>query len=517
MSFSASSAVLLKGGVLLTHSSDEPPRVVPLVNYDVLITDGLIAKIDKEIAVTDRHVKVIDCTNKIISPGFVNTHAHLWQSQLKGRLSEVTLLSYFPRGGWVSYAYTAEDMYIGQLAGCLEAMDGGTTTVLDHAHGCYTTEHIQKAVDATVDSGIRCTWAYSEPTRLQKWDEDECSPSYDYWNSKTAAFIADLAGKLNSPDLRVQMGVAFDLWFLPKEMITPLFKQLTAAGVKTLTSHIGRNAVQGLHYPVVGLEQNHDLLSKDQSYLDFENFVVSHGTGLTEDDLKLLKRVREAGLNASISCTPTSEAPMCFHDSHVFSPSFTAPAHNAMCSLGVDCHAAGTSYMPSIATLAVNVARITSNTDYLARGQYPDKMLGSLSEAFNMITVYGARALGLDQAGGIGRLEVGRKADVTVIDTSQPGIGIAVEHSPLDALLAFSNSGNVEHVFVDGVQVKENFNLLPFRYLGGKKDWSEFRLMLLKSYEALETRIKKLSIEKATETLEQLYHIDKSRLVPGAV
>jgi hypothetical protein len=46
-------------------------------------------------------------------------------------------------GNMQSYNYTPEDMFWGQLASCLEAIDAGTTYVLDHAHGIYTPEHGQ--------------------------------------------------------------------------------------------------------------------------------------------------------------------------------------------------------------------------------------------------------------------------------------------------------------------------------------------------------------------------------------
>lgn len=44
-------------------------------------------------------------------------------------------------GNMHSYSFTPEDMFWGQLAGCLEAIDAGTTYVLDHSHGNYTPEH----------------------------------------------------------------------------------------------------------------------------------------------------------------------------------------------------------------------------------------------------------------------------------------------------------------------------------------------------------------------------------------
>lgn len=41
----------------------------------------------------------------------------------------------------VSYAYTPEDVLWGQLGGCLEALEAGTTTLVDHAHISYSPEH----------------------------------------------------------------------------------------------------------------------------------------------------------------------------------------------------------------------------------------------------------------------------------------------------------------------------------------------------------------------------------------
>ncbi len=36
--------------------------------------------------------------------------------------------------------YTLSDFFWGQLGGCLEALDAGTTTVVDHAHLTYSPE-----------------------------------------------------------------------------------------------------------------------------------------------------------------------------------------------------------------------------------------------------------------------------------------------------------------------------------------------------------------------------------------
>lgn len=86
-------------------------------------------------------IEVVDCRGKIVSPGFVDTHHHLWQTQLKGRTADRTLAEYFCCCYWHNAHYTPEDVFWGTLAGCLEAIDTGTTTVVDHAHCAISREH----------------------------------------------------------------------------------------------------------------------------------------------------------------------------------------------------------------------------------------------------------------------------------------------------------------------------------------------------------------------------------------
>ena len=48
--------------------------------------------------------------------------------------SDDTLVDYFPKGNLASFNYTAEDAFWGELAGPVEAIDGRTTTMVDHSH-----------------------------------------------------------------------------------------------------------------------------------------------------------------------------------------------------------------------------------------------------------------------------------------------------------------------------------------------------------------------------------------------
>lgn len=123
------SKILLKNGQLLVHADDG--KVTPQ-RADLLIERDKIAEIGENIQ-ANGDVKVIDCEGKVVSPGFISTHHHVWQTQLKGRHVNHTLIEYLPPGNYAGAFYEPEDAFWGELAGALEAIDGGTTTVVDHS------------------------------------------------------------------------------------------------------------------------------------------------------------------------------------------------------------------------------------------------------------------------------------------------------------------------------------------------------------------------------------------------
>ena len=80
-------SILLRGGVALLHDADEHVRPAAV---DILITGNTIAQVGVGLA-APADAEVVDCSGKLISPGFVSTHNHLWQTQLKGRHANETL------------------------------------------------------------------------------------------------------------------------------------------------------------------------------------------------------------------------------------------------------------------------------------------------------------------------------------------------------------------------------------------------------------------------------------------
>jgi cytosine/adenosine deaminase-related metal-dependent hydrolase len=87
---------LLRGGTVLVHN--EQDRVLPQ-RVDVLIQGDRISKIAASITAPSE-CQIIDCTDKIISPGFVDTHHHIWQSPLKGFFGDTALFPYLAIGSF---------------------------------------------------------------------------------------------------------------------------------------------------------------------------------------------------------------------------------------------------------------------------------------------------------------------------------------------------------------------------------------------------------------------------------
>jgi 5-methylthioadenosine/S-adenosylhomocysteine deaminase len=55
-----------------------------MVKKDVLIKGNIIARIDDFISELDEPVKIMDCSNKLVLPGFVNMHTHSAMSLFRG-------------------------------------------------------------------------------------------------------------------------------------------------------------------------------------------------------------------------------------------------------------------------------------------------------------------------------------------------------------------------------------------------------------------------------------------------
>ena len=112
---------LIKNGALITV---DPLRGV-LPRADVHVRDGRIEAIGPDLQVAG--AEIIDATDMIVMPGFVDTHHHMWSAL--GRNFVRDGLGYFQAKAATSNLYQADDFYNSVMLGLVEMASAGITTV----------------------------------------------------------------------------------------------------------------------------------------------------------------------------------------------------------------------------------------------------------------------------------------------------------------------------------------------------------------------------------------------------
>jgi cytosine/adenosine deaminase-related metal-dependent hydrolase len=472
------SSILLRGGTVLIHNQND---VVTPEKADVLIQGNKIAEIAPNISSEPDKTLIIDCNSKVISPGFIDTHRHLWQSQLRGRHANELLPEYMVTGNLASSLLTPADFYWGQLGGALESIDSGTTTVVDHSHATTSVEAAHAALAATLASGIRSFFCPAVTMRVKSWE-----PHLEILEETIPSWFMDLLQELGKKapfaNGRVELGLAYDRYFLPAKYTQELFKSAREAGCKLITSHL----THGPGEPSCILKLN------ELGLLD-SNVLISHANQATDEESKLL---HQAG--AHVSSTPSTEMlmslgyPVCFREDM-----------QDISSLGIDCHSAVSADITGQMRLALQHERAVYNQPYVSKTTYPNGVNIKVAEVYGLATLKGARAIKREKE--LGSIAVGKLADLVIYDALSPAMVCAVEYDPVAAIVLHSSVRDVDTVIVDGIVRKTGGKLLPIinedAKLTGFTDstisWRDVASNLLRSYADIQAKAEKIDYKKA--------------------
>ncbi len=113
---------------------------------------------------------MVDASNRIVTPGFTDTHSHSYQGILRNILSNGRVDPDYNRDiiAKLTPAYTPQDAYIGMLATALGLINMGTTGVVDVSQVNNTPEHSDALINALAGfRHPRSVWLFGRSARRQ--------------------------------------------------------------------------------------------------------------------------------------------------------------------------------------------------------------------------------------------------------------------------------------------------------------------------------------------------------------
>ncbi|TAL98468.1 MAG: 5-methylthioadenosine deaminase [Paraburkholderia sp.] len=402
------------------------PAIGNVDNCDVLIEDTKIRAVGRGLDAGG--AETVDGTGTIVMPGMVDTHRHIWQTTLRNIAADWTLDQYFAGvRGQLGEHFRAEDIYISNLAGAYEALNGGVTTVLDWSHNMNTPEHTDAAVEALKASRGRFVMCYGNSN--EEWLPVSNLPtSEDVRRVKLQHF--------SSSDDLVQLGMALRGPQYATEAVTrddwALARDLDAL----ISVHVGDGA-WGKGRPVAWLAEN-GLLGED--------VICSHCNSLADDEFQLM-----ADSGCSASMTPEIELQM----GHGWPVTGRLLKVGMRPTLGIDIATCNSGHLFQVMRTVLLVERAWAHDRADHGGYSVERLPVNTQDAIEFATINGAKALRLDSR--IGSLTPGKDADIVMIRADN--LEMAPLNNPVGAVVLAGHPGLVDTVWVAGRVVKRGGKL----------------------------------------------------------
>jgi cytosine/adenosine deaminase-related metal-dependent hydrolase len=412
--------LLIKSGRVVTVD----PDLGDLPTGDVLVTDGVITAVGPDLTPATANAEVIDAAGRLVIPGLVDTHRHVWQGAIGGYTPQMTGAGYGPAVlTGISLRHSPDDVYAGTLWGALQALDAGITTIADWAHNDQSPAHADADLRGLRDSGIRGYFLYGGPGPASS-DPNPPHPA-DARRMRDEYFAAGRYGRL-------RMGMALrGPSFTSAERNVADFAFAHDLGLP-ISVHVGMAGTSGA---VSGLRRD-GLLGADVNYV--------HGNMLTDREFDL---IAESG--GTLTITPSTDMLMQFG---TFPATGSALSRGIVSGFGIDTICSAGTDLFSEMRLALAAERSRANAPALARGEQVPTVELHQRDMLRLATIDGARVWHLEDE--IGTLTPGKQADIAIIDMRSPhldGFG-----DPVAVMVLGAGPADVETVIVGGDVVKRD-------------------------------------------------------------
>jgi len=404
--------------------------VVTMNSAGQIFDDGAVAIDGAEIVLVGPRSEVeaqvaaqstLDAAGQIIMPGLVNTHTHAAMTLFRGFADDINLEPWLKKILQIENRYaTAENVRIGSALAFIEMIQSGTTTAADMYWQRVETTDLAREVGFRLVNGPSFM-DFIGPDGIQPTEREAAARDFlaRYQNDALIECCMQVHATYTVPthllEKARQMQEEFDLLFVTHA-------SETRAEVATIVERYGQTPIQYL----------------DSLGLLGPKTLLAHGVHLRDDEIELLAR-----RGASVAHCPESNLKL-----------------GSGMARAADMLAAGVNV-----ALGTDGAATNNDLDMwgemqtaalLQKGLLFDSTALPASQALQMATVNGARALGLGDK--IGSLEPGKRADIILVDFDRPHL------TPLfdlySHLVYAVNKADVQTVIINGQMVMQNRQVL---------------------------------------------------------
>jgi 5-methylthioadenosine/S-adenosylhomocysteine deaminase len=384
---------------------DALDTVVP--DGTVLVHDGAISYVG--LPISFQAARTIDAGGGIVLPGLVNAHTHLAMTLFRGLADDVDLAGFLGRLVPAEAAVLSPaTVAVGTRLALAELLRGGTTTALDMYF------FPEAAHEVAVAAGFRL---HSGPVFVE-YDGPDAMPFPD--RVRWACALAPQP-----------FGIGSACWLEPHS--TYLLSQDQLREIKALADETGAR----VHIHAAETRTELDLVRERHGRTPVQlladvgllgpRTVIAHGVHLDAADCALL-----AATGTSVTHCPASNQKL----ASGIAPVAELVEAGANVALGTDGAASANDLD---VWFALRLAGYTQKVRHGA-ATLPAAALVRLA------TMGGARALGIDHL--VGSVEVGKRADLVVLDGSSPSL--TPVYDPVSALAYAAGRADVRWVVVDG-------------------------------------------------------------------
>ncbi|MFA9557791.1 5'-deoxyadenosine deaminase [Evansella sp. AB-rgal1] len=412
--------ILIKNAEIITMNPQDEQ-----FKGDILIENDKIIAIGSDLY-EPKLDKIIDATNRVVIPGFIQTHIHLCQTLFRGKGDDLELMDWLKRRIWpLEAAHDEESIYYSALLGIGELIQSGTTSIVD----METVHHTDYAFQAIASSGIR---ALSGKVMMDKGNEVPKPLQETTYGSIMKS--VNLMEKWDMFD-----GGRIKYAFSPRFVVScteELLREVSSLSEKYnvfVHTHASENKGE---ISIVEQETGmRNVVYLDHLGLANERLILAHCVWLDEEEKRIIKEKKVhvshcPGSNLKLA-SGIAEIPSLLDDQICVS----LGADGAPCNNNLD---------------MFNEMRLAALIQKPEHG--PTAM--DAKTVFKMATIGGAKAIGM--ANEVGSIEVGKKADLAILNLNDLHMYPSYDVDTISRIVYSATRADVETTIVNGKVLMEN-------------------------------------------------------------